>query len=215
MRRRLLAFHPSSLRLRALAGDGGRGVRSAACGRRRPALAAVRSIHRGAGPRAVAGYRMGRYALGQLGLREGSRDLEVTHFSPSEVNTRARRTGPRRRPARASASSISHCARRGRPGSVAFARCRGLRSDLALTGAAQLRHRVAWRMGASSRMSCRWQIAAKRPRSGLRHRGDADSRSSSRCCPRHRCPPSPSIRQQVRRRLWRSACAPRAAARRC
>lgn len=49
------------------------------------ALSAVRAVHGGAGPWAVAGYRMGRHALAQLGLPPGSRDLEVTHFSPSEV----------------------------------------------------------------------------------------------------------------------------------
>ena len=49
------------------------------------ALAAVRSIHGGAGPWAVAGYRMGRYALARLGLARGSTAIEVTHFSPPQV----------------------------------------------------------------------------------------------------------------------------------
>jgi formylmethanofuran dehydrogenase subunit E len=38
-----------------------------------------------AGPFAVAGYRMGARALRELGLREGSFDLEVRHESPAEV----------------------------------------------------------------------------------------------------------------------------------
>ena len=48
-------------------------------------LAEVRSVHGGAGPWAVAGYRMGEAALHTLGLPRGSFDLEVTHYSPREV----------------------------------------------------------------------------------------------------------------------------------
>lgn len=48
-------------------------------------LAAVARVHGGAGPWAVAGYRMGEHALAKLGLRRGSFDLEVTHHSPREV----------------------------------------------------------------------------------------------------------------------------------
>lgn len=49
------------------------------------ALARVASIHGGHGPWAVAGYRMGQYALQRLGLRPGSFDLEVVHHSPAQV----------------------------------------------------------------------------------------------------------------------------------
>jgi formylmethanofuran dehydrogenase subunit E len=45
----------------------------------------VARIHGGAGPWAVAGYRMGEYALRALGLERGSFDLEVVHFTPHEV----------------------------------------------------------------------------------------------------------------------------------
>jgi formylmethanofuran dehydrogenase subunit E len=48
-------------------------------------LALVATIHGGAGPWAVAGYRMGRYALARLGLERQSFDLEVTHRTPEEV----------------------------------------------------------------------------------------------------------------------------------
>jgi formylmethanofuran dehydrogenase subunit E len=48
-------------------------------------LDAVAAIHGGAGPWAVAGYRMGEYALQQLGLTRGSFDLDITHASPAEV----------------------------------------------------------------------------------------------------------------------------------
>ena len=46
---------------------------------------AVVAVHGGAGPWAVAGYRMGEFAIQQLGLERGSFDLDVTHFSPHEV----------------------------------------------------------------------------------------------------------------------------------
>ncbi|WP_437807703.1 FmdE family protein [Sorangium sp. So ce1078] len=48
-------------------------------------LRAVAAIHGGAGPWAVAGYRMGRYALAKLGLPARSFDLEVVHHSPRNV----------------------------------------------------------------------------------------------------------------------------------
>lgn len=48
-------------------------------------LDSVARVHGGAGPWAVAGYRMGEYALGVLGLEQGSFDLEVVHFTPREV----------------------------------------------------------------------------------------------------------------------------------
>lgn len=51
----------------------------------RSGLDAVAAVHGGAGPWAVAGYRMGAYALQQLGLERGSFDLDVTHVSPAEV----------------------------------------------------------------------------------------------------------------------------------
>jgi len=50
-----------------------------------PRLEAVALVHGGAGPWAVAGYRMGEFALAQLGLQRGSFDLEVTHYTPREV----------------------------------------------------------------------------------------------------------------------------------
>ncbi len=49
------------------------------------ALDAVTRTHGGAGPWVVAGYRMGVFALAKLGLSQGSRDLEVRHESPAEV----------------------------------------------------------------------------------------------------------------------------------
>jgi formylmethanofuran dehydrogenase subunit E len=45
----------------------------------------VAAVHGAPGPWAVAGYRMGQYALGKLGLERGSFDLEVSHKSPREV----------------------------------------------------------------------------------------------------------------------------------
>jgi formylmethanofuran dehydrogenase subunit E len=48
-------------------------------------IALVATIHGGAGPWAVAGYRMGRYALARLGLERQSFDLEVVHHTPEEV----------------------------------------------------------------------------------------------------------------------------------
>jgi formylmethanofuran dehydrogenase subunit E len=49
------------------------------------ALAQVAAIHGGAGPFAVAGYRMGQRAVTELGAQRGSFDLEVVHESPAEV----------------------------------------------------------------------------------------------------------------------------------
>lgn len=49
------------------------------------ALDEVAAIHGAAGPWAVAGYRMGVYALGKLGLTRGSFDLEVSHHTPKAV----------------------------------------------------------------------------------------------------------------------------------
>lgn len=49
------------------------------------ALERVALVHGGAGPWAVAGYRMGDYALQQLGLPRGSFKLEVIHHSPAQV----------------------------------------------------------------------------------------------------------------------------------
>ncbi len=48
-------------------------------------LAEVARIHGGAGPWAVAGYRMGEHAMAALGVKRGSFDLEVVHHSPREV----------------------------------------------------------------------------------------------------------------------------------
>lgn len=47
-----------------------------------PALAAVAAIHGEAGPWAVAGYRMGLYALATLKLEPHSHALKVVHRSP-------------------------------------------------------------------------------------------------------------------------------------
>lgn len=48
-------------------------------------LAEVARVHGAAGPWAVAGYRMGTYALKKLGLPAQSFDLEVVHHSPQKV----------------------------------------------------------------------------------------------------------------------------------
>lgn len=48
-------------------------------------VARVAAIHGGAGPFAVAGYRMGERALREVGAARGSFDAEVTHESPAEV----------------------------------------------------------------------------------------------------------------------------------
>jgi formylmethanofuran dehydrogenase subunit E len=45
-------------------------------------LAAVAAIHGEAGPWAVAGYRMGEFALVKLGLKAQSHELKVLHRSP-------------------------------------------------------------------------------------------------------------------------------------
>jgi formylmethanofuran dehydrogenase subunit E len=49
------------------------------------ALASVAFIHGGAGPWAVAGYRMGEAAMRKLGLERQSFDLLVVHHTPEEV----------------------------------------------------------------------------------------------------------------------------------
>ncbi len=49
------------------------------------ALARVAAVHGGAGPFAVAGYRMGARALTELSLPRGSFDVDVEHTSPAEV----------------------------------------------------------------------------------------------------------------------------------
>ena len=48
-------------------------------------LQSVRTIHGGAGPWVVAGYKMGLYALRELHLPHGSFDVDVVHYSPAEV----------------------------------------------------------------------------------------------------------------------------------
>lgn len=50
-----------------------------------PVLDRTSAIHGGAGPFAVAGYRMGEAALKKLNLRRGSFDIEVIHHAPREV----------------------------------------------------------------------------------------------------------------------------------
>ena len=47
-----------------------------------PKLAAVAAIHGEVGPWAVAGYRMGEFALNKLGLKAHSHELRVLHRSP-------------------------------------------------------------------------------------------------------------------------------------
>jgi formylmethanofuran dehydrogenase subunit E len=64
------------------AGDGDRTIDAA---REDQELDRVAAIHGAPGPWAVAGYRMGRYALAKLGLSPGSFDLEVTHRTPQQV----------------------------------------------------------------------------------------------------------------------------------
>jgi hypothetical protein len=68
-------------------------VLAVSCGGSQPApssavdakLVEVARIHGGAGPWAVAGYRMGEHALRALGLDHGSVDLEIVHYTPHEV----------------------------------------------------------------------------------------------------------------------------------
>jgi formylmethanofuran dehydrogenase subunit E len=66
-------------------------------------LMAVARVHGGAGPWAVAGYRMGAYALRTLGIERGSFDFEIVHFTPRQ-NTLALTTALPPPPARASAN---------------------------------------------------------------------------------------------------------------
>lgn len=49
------------------------------------ALADVARVHGGHGPWAVAGFRMGRFAMTELALPKHSFDLEVVHKSPRSV----------------------------------------------------------------------------------------------------------------------------------
>ena len=49
------------------------------------ALARVTAVHGGAGPVAVAGYRLGERALAELDLARGSFDVDVEHRSPPAV----------------------------------------------------------------------------------------------------------------------------------
>jgi formylmethanofuran dehydrogenase subunit E len=48
-------------------------------------LRRVAAIHGAPGPFAVAGFRIGQRALKELGLPEGSLDIEIRHESPAEV----------------------------------------------------------------------------------------------------------------------------------
>lgn len=48
-------------------------------------LKEVAQVHGGAGPWAVLGYRMGKFALAELALPRHSFDLDVTHKSPKAV----------------------------------------------------------------------------------------------------------------------------------
>jgi formylmethanofuran dehydrogenase subunit E len=48
-------------------------------------LRRVAAIHGAPGPFAVAGFRIGQRALRELGLPEGSFDIEIRHESPAEV----------------------------------------------------------------------------------------------------------------------------------
>jgi len=57
----------------------------AAPGTPEAALSHITTIHGGAGPWVVAGYRMGESALRTLGLPQGSFDLEVAHHAPAKV----------------------------------------------------------------------------------------------------------------------------------
>jgi formylmethanofuran dehydrogenase subunit E len=50
-----------------------------------PAIARTALIHGVAGPYPVAGYRMGEHALAALSLERGSLDLEVIHYSPTDL----------------------------------------------------------------------------------------------------------------------------------
>ncbi|MBL8602377.1 MAG: formylmethanofuran dehydrogenase subunit E family protein [Myxococcales bacterium] len=49
------------------------------------ATRAVTAVHGGAGPFAMAGWRMGAHALTALGLSRGSGDVDVVHISPPSV----------------------------------------------------------------------------------------------------------------------------------
>jgi formylmethanofuran dehydrogenase subunit E len=64
-------------------GSPGHGAHAPPAGSADP-LAEVARVHGGAGPWAVAGYRMGQAALQKLGLARQSFDLDVTHRGPLE-----------------------------------------------------------------------------------------------------------------------------------
>ena len=49
------------------------------------ALRTIDTIHGGAGPWVVAGYKMGDYAMHALGVPRGSPDIAIVHFSPAQV----------------------------------------------------------------------------------------------------------------------------------
>jgi formylmethanofuran dehydrogenase subunit E len=89
MKRPALRLLPLLLALAACGGAPAVAPRSAPhdapAAREADALEAVAAIHGGAGPWAVAGYRMGERALSVLGLPRGSFDLEVVHHTPHEV----------------------------------------------------------------------------------------------------------------------------------
>ncbi|MFN7133674.1 MAG: FmdE family protein [Myxococcales bacterium] len=86
-----LPARPSALLLLVLpllgcaAGDAHHHHRHSPAGARNDPLAAIAAVHGGHGPWAVAGYRMGAYALERLGPGPNSFDLEVVHHSPREV----------------------------------------------------------------------------------------------------------------------------------
>jgi formylmethanofuran dehydrogenase subunit E len=61
------------------------GTASAASSAEDEELDRVAAIHGAPGPWAVAGYRMGKYALAKLGLGAGTFDLEITHHTPKQV----------------------------------------------------------------------------------------------------------------------------------
>jgi formylmethanofuran dehydrogenase subunit E len=86
----LLAFggwvrHPGGVRRHALLLAAALAACGGSPGVPDEALARVAAIHGAAGPWAVAGYRMGRYALTRLGLPPQSFDLKVVHHTPAMV----------------------------------------------------------------------------------------------------------------------------------
>lgn len=75
----LLLFALVACRLPDTPGEHGHGAAV------RDPLAVVAAAHGRAGPWAVAGYRMGEFALRRLDLPRGSFDLEVIHHTPRQV----------------------------------------------------------------------------------------------------------------------------------